>query len=346
VNGSGKITTIKDVARKAGVAPSTVSRVINDKGYVSPEAKKRVQDAVEELKFRPNSLARGLGGGQTQTIALILPDITNIFFPAIARSVEDAAMVQDYTVILCNSENDPVHEEEYLRILEQKSVDGIVIAGTGPKGSHIRRAIKKGIPIVLIDRRLDGAVVDSVFCDNAAGSYLAVNHLLDEGHREVAFLGGPMDISTTREREDGYKLAHQERGLAVDRNLIRYGEFKYESGFQQMNEILNEGRRPTAVFAANDMLAIGANRAIEANNLKIPDDISLVGYDDILWAALEKPPLTTVAQPIYRMGMTACELLLERINGPEAREPRQIVLKPELVIRQSTRREGNITCRR
>lgn len=335
-----KVVTIKDVAKKAGVAPSTVSRVINENGYVSPEVRERVLRVIEELGYIPNPMARGLGGGQTYTIGLILPDITNIFFPSIARGVEDAASVQGYTVILCNSDNDPTNEDNYIRTLQQKFVDGIIIAGSGSQGSNIQDLVDQGLPVVLIDRRLEGVAVDAVLCDNLGGAYCAVSYLLNEGHEEIAFLGGPPEISTTKERQQGYILAHAERGLSVNQSWIKYGEFKYESGLKQMTEILEAGKMPTAVFAANDMLAIGAIRAIEAKGLKVPEDISVVGFDDILWASLEKPPLTTMAQPMYRMGMTACELLIERIRNRLDGEPRQIVFKPELIIRQSTRKKG------
>ncbi|MGI9951697.1 LacI family DNA-binding transcriptional regulator [Moorellaceae bacterium AZ2] len=341
MSAGAKVVTIKDVAHKAGVAPSTVSRVMNNSGYVSAEVKERVLKAIEELGFRPNPMAKGLGGGHTYTIGLILPDITNAFFPSLARSIEDTASVHGYTVFLCNSDNEPANEEKYLRTLVQRFVDGIIIVGSSSESSCIQEVASNGIPVVLIDRRVEGVAADSVFCDNIHGAYLAVTHLLDEGHREIAFLGGPLDVSTTREREQGYILAHQEKGVPIDRSLISYGEFTYESGFKQMTDLLERGRQPSAVFAANDMLAIGANRAIEGKNLRVPEDISIVGYDDILWAALEKPPLTTVAQPVYRLGMTACEILLERINRPGVQEPRQVVLQPRLIIRQSTCKKGN-----
>ncbi len=329
-------TTIKDVAEKAQVSISTVSRVINNSGYVNAETKHKVMEAIRELDFEPNPLAKGLGGGKSNTIGLILPDITNLFFPSIARGVEDAATVQGYTVILGNTDNVAANEESYLNVLERKSVDGIIIAGSSSDGSRIQELTTSGLPVVLVDRTFPSLTIDSVTSDNLEGAYLAVKHLVTLGHEKILFLGGGTNISTTQEREQGYLKALRESGIPINRNLIHYGDYRFESGFDRLIEVLEKGLPFTAVFAANDLIAIGAIRAIQSRNLHVPQDFSVVGFDDIFWAKLERPPLTTVAQPIYRMGMIACELLLDKIKLPSQQEPRHIVLKPDLVLRQST----------
>ncbi len=333
-----KRSTIKDVALAAGVAVSTVSRVINDSGYVSRESRQRVLKAVEDLHFQPSRAARSLATGRTGTVALVLPDITNPFFPALARGVEDAASAEGYTVILCNTDNDPAQEAMYANLLRQQRVDGVVLTACSLNNRDLWSQLTERIPVVLTDRRLEGIIDDSVSVDNVAGAYLAVRQLVALGHRQIGLIGGPPGLSTTEDRQRGYEQALHEAGLEADERLMRSGDFRYASGYARMRELAEH--HITAVFAVNDMMAIGAIRAVEDAGRRVPDDVAVVGFDDILMASMVKPGLTTVAQPTYQMGVMAVDRLLERMRTDAPGEPRQVVLEPTLVVRDSCGGKG------
>jgi len=333
-----KRSTIKDVALAAGVAVSTVSRVINDSGYASRESRQRVLKAVEELHFQPSRAARSLATGRTGTVALVLPDITNPFFPALARGVEDAASAAGYTVILCNTDNDASQEAMYANLLRQQRVDGVVLTACSFNNRDLWSQMTERIPVVLTDRRLEGAIDETVFVDNVAGAYLATRQLLELGHRRIGLIGGPLGLSTTEDRQRGYEQALREAGLEPDETLMRNGDFRYASGYARMRELAEQ--HVTAVFAANDMMAIGAIRAVEDAGGRVPDHIAVVGFDDILLASMIKPGLTTIAQPTYQMGVMAVDRLLERMRTDATGEPRQVVLEPTLVVRDSCGGKG------
>ncbi|MEW6523822.1 MAG: LacI family DNA-binding transcriptional regulator [Bacillota bacterium] len=327
-----KNVTIRDVARHAGVAPATVSRVINNSGYVSPCTRARVLEAVEDLGFKPNGLARSLTSGRTRTIGLVLPDITNPFFPALARGVEDVAYSSGYAVILCNTDSDPGQEKAYVHTLMEKRIDGIIFTVSSADTSAIQELIEAQYPFVLIDRRVEGVEADTVVIDNLSCAHDITLHLVRMGHRRIAHISGPLALAVSRDRQAGY-LKALAGGPGVDPKLLRVGDFRFESGYDQMQELLR-GPGCTAVFAANDMMAAGAIQAITDAGLDVPADIAVVGFDDILLASLIRPALTTVAQPAYEMGASAFRLLLERLAGPEL-PPRVRVLHPRLVVRES-----------
>lgn len=334
-----KRSTIKDVALAAGVAVSTVSRVINDSGYVSRESRQRVLKAVEELHFQPSRAARSLATGRSGTVALVLPDITNPFFPALARGVEDAASAEGYTVILCNTDNDPAQEAMYANLLRQQRVDGVVLTACSPNNLQLWWHLGERIPVVLTDRRWEGIVDDTVTVDNVTGAYLAVRRLTSLGHRRIGLIGGPPGLSTTEDRRRGYEVALRESGVEPDEKLMRSGDYRYASGYARMRELAEQ--HVTAVFAVNDMMAIGAIRALEDVGRRVPDDVAVVGFDDIQMAAMVKPGLTTVAQPTYQMGVLAVERLLDRMRNDTPGEPRQVVLEPTLVVRDSCGGKGS-----
>ena len=329
----GERSTIKDVARAAGVGVSTVSRVINGRGYVSDPARERVLQAVTELHFEPSRAARTLTTGRSGTVALVLPDITNPFFPSIARGVEDAASAAGYAVVLCNTDNDPKQEARYIAMLREQRVDGVVLAACAPTNRDYWVQFAERVPLVLTDRRLADFVDDSIGVDNVAGGRLATRHLLGLGHRRIGLIGGPPDLSTSADRRLGYEEALREAGIDLDPGLVRPGDFRYAAGYLRMRELLDQN--VTAVFAANDMMAVGAMRAVEDAGGRVPEDVAVVGFDDIPMASMVKPRLTTVAQPTYQMGVMAVGKLLRRLKGGPPEDPRQVVLELALVVRDS-----------
>lgn len=326
--------TIKDVAQRAGVAVSTVSRVLNQSGYVSPETASKVRAAVEQLGFRPSLPARTLVSGETRMLALMLPDISNPFFPALARGVEDRATSRGYSVMLCNTDGDPEIEARYVRLLREKWIDGMVFTSASGSGSQVKQFMENRIPVVVIDRAVKGAEVDSVTLDNIAGARLAVDHLAKVGHRAIGLIAGPK-VSTSLDRTEGYRRALVAMGLPVCPEWMASGDFRFESGYEAMKRLLQARERLTAVFAVNDLMAIGAIRAAEEAGLRVPEDLAVVGFDDIMLATLVRPALSTIRQPTYEMGASAVDLLLDRITGQRERGPRTVAFEPELIVRQS-----------
>ncbi len=333
------MTTIYDVAKEAGVSPMTVSRVINGKRGVKPETREKVLKAIEKLGYTPNSLARSFVLQKTHTIGLIISDITNPFFTTLARGVEDTAMGKNYSVILCNTDEKPEKEQIYLEVLARKRIDGILLASSTGKKSTLKTIFLRNIPLVLIDRKIEGLDnVDVVKGDNVFGAYLLIKNLIDLGHRRIGIILGYKHISTFYERLEGYKKALMEANLPIDDTLIKFGKPSKDSGFKLTMELLNMPNPPTAIFGGNNFISIGVMIAIRELGLKIPDDISLVSFDDIEVMSQVYPFLTVISQPAYSMGVIATELLIRRIEDKDKiKEKREIILKPELIIRESVR---------
>jgi LacI family transcriptional regulator len=314
----------------------TVSRVINDSGYVSPEARARVQGAIAELGYMPNVLARQLRSKRTKTIALVLTDIANPFFTTIARGVEDAARAQGYAVMFCNTDESEAEEIEYVRVLIQRQVDGVLLVPATDSSASLQLLNKHGLPVVVLDRRLSAGGVDEVRTDSEAGAYVAVRHLLDLGHRRIAVLTGPETVSTSADRVAGYRRAMAEEGLRPDDGLVFFGGYNEASGYEMTRLILAAEPRPTAIFAANNFIAFGAIRAFREAGLRTPEDMSIAVFDDLPPGWVFDPFLTVVSQPAYEIGRQAAELMLERLAGNAPAEPRTIVLPIELITRRST----------
>jgi LacI family transcriptional regulator len=327
--------TIRDVAKRAGVAPITVSRVINKSGYVSAETRARVEAAIAELGYVPNRLARSLRLKQTHTLAMVVTDITNPFWTTVVRGVEDAANAAGFTVILCNTDESESKQDAYLQVLLQKRVDGILFVPASSAAEPVNRVQRQGVPIVVLDRWLPDARVDVVRGDSEGGAHLLVRHLLALGHRHIAVLSGPETVSTSVERVEGYRRALREAGLDEDAEQVHYGQFTQRSGYQAAQEALQRTPRPTALFAANNFIAIGALRAMGDAGLRVPEDISLVSFDDLASELIVKPFLTVVDQPAYEMGQQATELLIARLSDPASNGYREIVLPTELIVRRS-----------
>jgi LacI family transcriptional regulator len=312
----------------------TVSRVINNSGYIHEKTRAKVEQAIAELGYVPNALARSLRFKQTKTLALVITDITNPFFTTVARGVEDAASEQGFSVIFCNTDESRDEEAEYLNVLVQKQVDGMLLVPAHSSPDSVSFLQDRGIPFVVLDRRIPGVSVDMVRCDSVQGAYQMTKHLLDAGHRRIAALSGPQAVMTAADRVEGYRRALVDHGLA-DSEAAFYGSFTIESGYEMAQQALALSPQPTALFAANNFIAVGALRALREAGLHVPDDISVVAFDDLPDSMLIDPFLTVVRQPAYEIGRQATLLLLNRLSD-KAAEPHEIILPTQLVIRRSS----------
>lgn len=330
--------TIRDVARRAGVGVATVSRVLNNSGYARPGTRERVLQAAAELGFVPSQLARGLVRRLSGTIGLVIPDITNPFFPAITRGVEDNASEAGYTVFLCNTDNDPTQEAQDVQKLRERRVDGLIFVGTTDRRELVERLLPDKLPVVVTDRQVDHPDIDSVLVDNVGGARAACMHLTDLGHTRIAHAAGDRLARTGQDRCCGYRLALEQAGLPYDPGLVGWGDFTFASGYSLAQSLLGRSPRPTAIFAANDQMAFGVMRAAEDAGLRVPEQLSIVGFDDIQMAGVIRPGLTTVRQPAYEMGRLAMSMLLERIRGKAPDRGRRHLFEPELILRGTTRR--------
>lgn len=328
--------TIHDVARKAGVAPITVSRVINKSGYISQETRVRVEEAISELGYVPNTLARSLRSKRTNTLALILTDITNPFFTTLARGVEDAASDAGYTVIFCNTDESPTEEKKYLQVLLQKQVDGILLVPARSSGESVELVQKHGTPVVVIDRHVKAGNVDVVRGDSLQGSYALTKLLLDLGHRRLAIISGPKDVSTSEDRVEGFRQALSERQIPVDSQMVYYGGYTQKYGYDITRKILELPNRPTGIVAANNFISLGSMKALLDAGMRVPEDIALVGFDDLPSGMVIFPFFTVAAQPAYQMGQTAFKLLLARLHEQEPGACKEIILPVEIIVRQSS----------
>ncbi len=331
------MANIREVAQKAGVSITTVSHVVNQTRFVAPETEQRVRQSMQELNYRPNSLARSLRRGETKTIGLILPDSANPFFAESARLLEEAAYQKSYSLILCNSNGDLEKERLYSEVLFNKQVDGIIFMAAGDDTRSLQELIDHQLPVVIVDRVFDQMDLDTVITDNRASGYSAVNHLIEYGHRRIGIIRGPSNLTPSAQRVIGYHQALEKAGIPIDPTLEQMGDFHSRTGYAATKFFLQLTNPPTAIFACNDLMAIGALRTIHEAGLSVPADISIVGYDDIEMASYIQPALTTIAQPIAELAETVIKLLLERIEQPGL-PPRRIVIQNKLVIRQSTRR--------
>jgi DNA-binding LacI/PurR family transcriptional regulator len=329
--------TSEDVAQLAGVSRATVSYVVNNGPRpVAHETRQRVLQAIQKLGYQPNAVARNLRMQRSSTLGLIVPDTHNPYFSEVARGIERIAFERGYTVFLCHSGSDLASEIKYIDMLHAQRVAGIIwIPGTADFTPY-QRLSGYGINTVIIDRLVPNDKVPAVTADNLRGGILATEHLIDLGHRRIGYISRPVDLSHSKGRFQGYQDALQQAGIAFDPDLVVKGGFVLEDGRQAVNHLLALPEPPTAVFAYNDIMAIGALRALHENGLRVPDDFSLVGFDDIAQASFTCPSLTTVYLPKYEMGQRGAELLIALI---EKKKPDARVLRPldvELVVREST----------
>jgi LacI family transcriptional regulator len=329
------VATARDVAKRARVSTSTVSHVLNNTRWVSPDLRERVQSVMQDLGYEPNAVARSLKIKRSNTLGLVISDIGNPFFTAVVRGIEDVAQERGYTIVLCNSDEDPAKEEGYLRILAARRVDGLMLAPAGVRHDYLVRLARAHFPLVFLDREVPDLPIAAVMLENRMAARDGVRHLIRLGHRRIAMVAGRPLITTTIDRIAGYRQALEEAGIPFDDRLIVSGGSRTEPARLATDEVLNVDPRPTAFFVANNLMTIGAVAAIHGRGLAIPRDIALVGFDDFPWADVFRPRLTTVAQPTYELGRTAAELLIARIAGGLDSPPERIVLPGRLVIRES-----------
>lgn len=331
------MTTIREIAVAAGVSTATVSRVVNGVAGVDPGLASRVQAAIDELGYTPNLVARGLRTQATKVIALVVADIENPFFTSVCRGVEDVARRHGFSVMLCNSDEDLTKESEYLEILAAQSVAGVIISAASD-ASSVAALTRRGISVVAIGRRL-GRETDCVRSDSHAGARTATDHLLDHGAHRVACITGPHGVATAEERLEGYRDALERARLPFDPELIEYANFREDGSYQATRRMLELDNPPDAIFVANNRMVVGTLRACREAGVEIPNQVSIVGFDDLPWADLTTPSITTLRQPTYEIGSAAARLLIERLGGN--RDPRrEIVYQPELVIRQSSQKSA------
>ncbi len=328
------MATIYDVARQAGVSPSTVSRVLSGRRRVDPQLAERVQAAAKALSYRPNAVARNLRRSTSTLWAVVISDIENPFFTSLVRGVEDVAQSAGFSVVLCNSDEDPGKEADYLAAVQSEQMAGVIISPSG-KPEALAALRESSTPMVLIDRRVPGITADTVLVDNEEGAAAATRHLLDVGYQRIACITGPRRASTAAERLGGFRRALRDAGMPFDRNLVRYADFREAGGREAMLSLLEQPQPPDAVFVANNLMTVGALECLAEKGIAVPTDVGVVAFDDIPWAALVRPSLTTVLQPTYELGRTAALLLIERLGAP-GRPPSTVILPTELRVRQSS----------
>jgi LacI family transcriptional regulator len=329
-------TTIRDVARLSGVSPMTVSRVINDSERVSPETRRRVEQAISELGYVPSRLARGLSRQRTGTLAVIVPDVANPFFTAILRAAEEVARRADYHVILGDTRSDLSVERDVIEELIAHRVEGMMIAPVSDRSAtQLRRLAEFGVPFVLIDRTVPGLDCDVVLGDSSGGARRLVEHLVALGHRRIGFIVESDDVSTARDRRAGYEAALSGAGIALDPTLVVNAAADPSGGSAGMSRLLELDEPPTAVFTVNNLAAVGAIEAVRAAGLEVPDDVALVCFDDIEYASRLYPFLTAMEQPAQTFGTLGAQLLLERIEGRGPERRHEVVLPGEFIIRKS-----------
>jgi LacI family transcriptional regulator len=329
-------TTIKDVAKLAGVHPSTVSRVINNDSRISEKTKNKVIYVVNKLGYTPNAIARGLKTKRTNTIGMLIPDMTNPFFAYLARGVEDAASENGFNIILCNSDEKLEKERTYLKILKEKRVDGLILSSVHIKDKSIFRLEKIKYPYILVSRDIAGLDKNCIIVNDIAGGTMATEHLIKLGHRRIAHITGPLKVKSAINRLEGYRIALKKNHIEYKEELVEEGDFRIAGGYKAMKKLLKLSELPTAIFAANDLVAMGAMQAIQQKKYHIPEDFCIIGFDDIKLASFVYPTLSTIRQPMLEMGALAVKILLRIIRGGEFNQ-KKVVLKPKLIIRESCR---------
>lgn len=333
------MASIKDVAKAARVSTATVSRVLSNGEHVRPEVRKRVMEAVEQLAYRPNLLARSLRSRQTNTIGLIVSDSRNPFFTSISRAVEDTAYEQGFGLFLCNTDENPEKEAIYLNLMRDENVAGVIFSPTRQTAANFT-SLNVSLPTVIVDRSTGDAEVDMVLLDNVDSAFRLTTHLLEQGFHRIAALSETS--ATGRERYAGYEKALRAYGLSPVAEHVKFVRPKVEAGYVTTLKLIDATQPPDALLTTNSLLAEGALKAIRERDIIIPDDIALVTFDETTWASLVQPPITLIDQPTYEIGQTATELLLQRIADPN-RSTRQVILKGRLVVRGSSTPRQHVT---
>jgi LacI family transcriptional regulator len=334
--------TMRDVARLAGVSVATVSAVINSSATVSEVRTKRVREAMEALDYYPDQVARSLKVGRTNVIGMVVPDITNIFFPQLIRGVEDAARQNGYSVILCDSNEDPEEERRHLDTLFSRRVDGVLIACSDPTAGY-EHLMRRRFPIVFVDRIPRGIIRAGVSTDNVEAGFRATNHLIELGHERIAFITGQLGLSPHYGRLEGFRKAMQAKGLPILDEFLREGDLEVETGRRLGIELLSLNPRPTAIITSNNRMLLGLTGAYTELGIPCPAEVSVVGFDDSAWTEHFTPGLTVMAQPAFDIGQAALAMLLSRMQpaeGEESDDPGLRLFPAELRLRASTAPPG------
>jgi LacI family transcriptional regulator len=329
-----KRTTIRDVAKASGLSPAAVSRHLNGDIVLPEKSASRIKEAIRQLDYQPNLLARNLSLGRSSMIGLVLPDISNPFFATVACAVEDTAFDAGYTVLLCNTKNERSRQLSYLRLLDSQQLDGILFLTSYADDPSLVAMLGKRENVVIVDEDIPGVKAARVFCENERGGFMATQYLLSRGHRRIAFVGGPDTLLSARERYSGFCTALNQAGLKPFKKFVRFGPYANEFGREAAEEFLKNANPPTAIFASSDYTALGVLNAIDSLGKRVPEDISLIGFDDMPMSEFLHPPLSTIRQPMRELGAESTKLLLRKIRGEETGSP-VIRLGVELIERQS-----------
>jgi LacI family transcriptional regulator len=324
---------IKKIAQIAGVSVSTVSLALNNKPGVSEEKRTRVLGVAEKINYIPNNAARSLVTKKTKSVGVIVPDISEVFYGVLARAVQDGLGEQQYSMILCNSDNKPEKESDTFSFLIEKGVDGIImVPGTSANVEELR---KRRLPVVFVDRYAEGIEASYVGIDNERAGYETTMHFLRLGHRRIGCVSGPMGATSSEERIHGYKRALSDKGVAFDRLIVKESDLTVEGGYGAAREMIALKDTPTALFVMGDTCAIGVYKALDEMRMVIPDDIAIIGFDDMPFSPYLTVPLTTVRQPIRELGRASVELLFETIRSKNRNQKRKVILSSELIVRDS-----------
>ena len=328
---------IRQVATAAGVSTATVSHVINNTRYVSEETKRKVYEAIDRLKYQPNSVARSLRSQKTNTIGLIVPilpsDTSNFFFMTVAQGIQSKLKHHGYHLLLSTNTTESIEDErEQIRLFNSKQIDGLFIASIAEETSYLNEIVSN-YPVVFIDRRAKGYEADSVIADGCGGSYKAVKALIDKGHRRIGLITGSLGISTSDERFNGYRKALEDHGIPYDGSIVAVAPSSFESGYESVKEMLGK-QEITALFIANNVLTMGAMRYLQERKLRIPEELAVIGFDDYDWTRITSPPLTVIRQPSFELGEKAAEAMLDRLADPY-KPYKEYCLDTTLVMRGS-----------
>ena len=334
------MSTIVEVAKRARVSTATVSNVIRGTRKVSEERTARVQAAIHDLNYSPNEIARSLKVKQTRMLTMVLPDITNPFFPEIIRGAEDAAFARGYFLLTANTDEQPGRERRIIAALRSYRIDGILLAtaqgSLGHDTSHIASLVRAGVSVVCLDRAVPDVPTDAVLLDNVGGARECVRHLIKQGHRRIGIITGTLHLQTGYERLEGYRLALEDAGMAIEKRLIAEGDFRFESGRRRALALLKHSARPSALFVCNGVMAQGALQAFDECKLRCPGDVALATFDDISLDHSFHPHITAVVQPSYEMGSRAAGMLMDRVEGRLGKGWSVVRVAPKLVLRASS----------
>jgi len=329
-----KVVTIKEVAKLAGVSTTTVSYVVNKTGFLKEETRKKVLKAIDELGYRPNIVARSLRSRKTGTVGLIVCDLRNPFFSEVLQGIETYLGEKKYSLIVTNTDYDNKKEKESIDMFSNKQVDGVIIVPGENSNQHVKFLTERDIPVVLLDKKIQNLNVDVVLVNNIEGSKQLTEHLISLGHKRIGIIAGPLNSTTGKERLEGYLKALRAHSISEDKDLIKIGDFKKESGYLLTLELISLTSPPTVIFACNNLLGMGAMQALKEKEICVPREIGLAIFDDLPWFSYVSPSLTGVAQPSFQLGETAGRLLFEQMRKRRKR-PKEVVLDVQLKIRQS-----------